>query len=164
MYNFAADAGHLGGGTALWLSFQATPPVRYTCWRGPSKAGEDRTKGRIALLSIPLSTHSPCLVSTRCVPGTRLIQGLRPTFGVLSYSFVWLWHSCDFQSTLSKSVTTWRSVWQLRSSTKPSLKRQTLKKKVQSFPGGSVVKNPPANAGDTGLIPDLGRSHMPRSN
>ena len=26
------------------------------------------------------------------------------------------------------------------------------------FPGGSVVKNPPANAGDTGLIPASGRS------
>ena len=25
------------------------------------------------------------------------------------------------------------------------------------FPGGSVVKNPPANAGDMGLIPRLGR-------
>ena len=29
------------------------------------------------------------------------------------------------------------------------------------FPGGTVVKNPPANAGDVGLIPGLGRSHMP---
>ena len=28
------------------------------------------------------------------------------------------------------------------------------------FPDDSVLKNPPANAGDTGLIPDLGRSHM----
>ena len=26
------------------------------------------------------------------------------------------------------------------------------------FPGGSVIKNPPANAGDMGLIPGLGRS------
>ena len=26
------------------------------------------------------------------------------------------------------------------------------------FPGGSVVKNPPASAGDMGLIPGLGRS------
>ena len=26
------------------------------------------------------------------------------------------------------------------------------------FPGGSEVKNPPANAGDAGLIPELGRS------
>ena len=27
-----------------------------------------------------------------------------------------------------------------------------------------MVKNLPANAGDTGLIPGLGRSHMPQSN
>ena len=27
-----------------------------------------------------------------------------------------------------------------------------------SFPGGSVVKNPPANVGDLGLIPGSGRS------
>ena len=31
------------------------------------------------------------------------------------------------------------------------------------FPGGAVVRNPPANAGDTGLCPGPGRSHMPRS-
>ena len=34
----------------------------------------------------------------------------------------------------------------------------------ESFPDGLVVKNPPANAGDTGSIPDLGRCHMPQSN
>ena len=32
------------------------------------------------------------------------------------------------------------------------------------FPGGAVVENPPANAGDTGPSPGPGRSHMPRSN
>ena len=32
------------------------------------------------------------------------------------------------------------------------------------FPGGTVVENLPANAGDMGLSPGLGRSHMPRSN
>ena len=31
------------------------------------------------------------------------------------------------------------------------------------FPGGSVDKNPDASAGDMGLIPDPGRSHMPQS-
>ena len=31
----------------------------------------------------------------------------------------------------------------------------------QGFPGGSVVKNPPANAGDMDSIPGLGRFHMP---
>ena len=28
------------------------------------------------------------------------------------------------------------------------------------FPGGSVVENPPANVGDTGLIPGPGSFHM----
>ena len=32
------------------------------------------------------------------------------------------------------------------------------------FPGGAVVKNLPANAGDTGSSPGPGKSHMPRSN
>ena len=32
------------------------------------------------------------------------------------------------------------------------------------FPGGAVVENLPASAGDTGSSPGLGRSHMPRSN
>ena len=31
------------------------------------------------------------------------------------------------------------------------------------FPGGAVVGNLPANAGDTGSSPGLGRSHTPRS-
>ena len=29
---------------------------------------------------------------------------------------------------------------------------------IRGFPGGSVVKNPPANAGDMSWIPGLGRS------
>ena len=37
-------------------------------------------------------------------------------------------------------------------------------KRNRDFPGGAVVKNPPANAGDTGSIPDLRRSHMLWSN
>ena len=32
------------------------------------------------------------------------------------------------------------------------------------FPDGAVVKNPPANAGDTGSSPGPGRPHMPWSN
>ena len=35
---------------------------------------------------------------------------------------------------------------------------------VLGFPGGAVVKNLPTNAGDTGSIPGLGRSHMLQSN
>ena len=39
-----------------------------------------------------------------------------------------------------------------------------LKKDILDFPGGTVVKNLPPNAGDTGSIPGLGRFHMPQSN
>ena len=38
------------------------------------------------------------------------------------------------------------------------------KENCRDFPGGTVLKNPPANAGDTGSSPGLGRSHRPRSN
>ena len=42
--------------------------------------------------------------------------------------------------------------------------RLILKKPLsRDFLGGAVVKKPPASAGDTGLIPGPGRSHMPRS-
>ena len=38
------------------------------------------------------------------------------------------------------------------------------KRVIEGFPGGAVVENLPANAGDTGSSPGLGRSHVPRSN
>ena len=38
------------------------------------------------------------------------------------------------------------------------------KNKTRGFPGGAVVGNLPANAGDTGSSPGPGRSHMPQSN
>ena len=37
-------------------------------------------------------------------------------------------------------------------------------KHLWDFPGGTTVKNPPANAVDMGSIPDPGISHMPQSN
>ena len=44
------------------------------------------------------------------------------------------------------------------------IKVSLISKSMPGFPGGTVVENPPANAGDTGSSPGLGRSHMPRSN
>ena len=41
---------------------------------------------------------------------------------------------------------------------------QTIIYKMEGFPGGTVDKNLPANAGDTGSSPGPGRSHMLRSN
>ena len=41
---------------------------------------------------------------------------------------------------------------------------KTKNKTTGDFPGCAAVKNPPANAGDMGSSPGLGRSHMPQSN
>ena len=55
--------------------------------------------------------------------------------------------------------------WKVRGRTEGTVgRRGGLRKEVVGFPGGAVDKNPPANAGDAGSIPGLGRSHMPRSN
>ena len=44
----------------------------------------------------------------------------------------------------------------------PELKKnKQANNKNRGFPGGAVVKNLPANAGDTGLSPGPGRSHVP---
>ena len=40
------------------------------------------------------------------------------------------------------------------------MSKYSLKPIVQGFPGGSVVKNPPASAGDMASIPGLERSHV----
>ena len=37
-------------------------------------------------------------------------------------------------------------------------------RKDGDFPGSPVIRNPPANTGDTGSIPGLGRFHMLRGN
>ena len=42
--------------------------------------------------------------------------------------------------------------------------KEEIKKYLEGLPGGSVVKNPSANARDTGLIPSPGRPHIPRRN
>ena len=49
-------------------------------------------------------------------------------------------------------------------STSLIIREMQIKTKMRGFPGGAVVENLPANAGDTGSSPGLGRSHMPRSN
>ena len=44
------------------------------------------------------------------------------------------------------------------------LLKYDFKIKELGFPGGSLLKNLPATAGDTNSIPDLGGSHMLLSN
>ena len=48
--------------------------------------------------------------------------------------------------------------------TRGSTVETQLKPPGWGSPGGAAVKNPPANAGDTGSSPGPGRSHRPWSN
>ena len=57
-----------------------------------------------------------------------------------------------------------QATWHSQNQTKTKQKTKNQKPNKQGFPGGAVVENLPANAGDTGSSPGLGRSHMPRSN
>ena len=44
------------------------------------------------------------------------------------------------------------------------LTEMSFRRYLWGSPGGSTIKNPPANAEGMGSVPDSGRSHMPRSN
>ena len=47
-----------------------------------------------------------------------------------------------------------RILYQLSYQGIPIIRDMQIKTSMRGFPGGSVVKNPPANAGETGSIPD----------
>ena len=51
-----------------------------------------------------------------------------------------------------------------RYSTSLVIREMQIKTTNRGFPGGAVIENLPASAGDTGSSPGLGRSHMPWSN
>ena len=76
-----------------------------------------------------------------------------------------LWDKCPRVQSLGCIVSTYLILFVL----KPArlgifLVAQWLRICLPGFPGGAVVESLPANAGDTGSSPGLGRSHMPRSN
>ena len=65
--------------------------------------------------------------------------------------------SADFSAETLHARRKWHNIFKV-------MKGINLKPRILSgFSGGAVVKNPPANAGDTGLSPGPGRYHMPRS-
>ena len=63
---------------------------------------------------------------------------------IFSYTYNKYFSTVSFYWSSFKVLLKWRKLW--------------------GFPGGAVVESLPANAGDTGSSPGLGRSHMPRSN
>ena len=77
---------------------------------------------------------------------------------------MWEIYTVEYYSATKKdeilpSVTTWMDLEGIMLREISQNKTNTM-----GFPGGAVVKNPPANAADTGSSPGPGRSHMPWSN
>ena len=68
------------------------------------------------------------------------------------------------QASLTKNKKEKIQVVNIRKKRKNSVTVFTDTKKIWDFTGGTVVKNLPASAGDTGSIPAPGRSHVPQSN
>ena len=97
------------------------------------------------------------LFGTDSCPNTMAKYGSeKPAFS--TNSLFWMCALVLLYNLPVTETVNWISHWNILKSTwiKP--------KKAWSFPGGSLVKNPPANAGDMGSIPDPGWSHMPQSN
>ena len=54
--------------------------------------------------------------------------------------------------------------WKLRQKSSSFTAWMSLENMMLDFLSGTVDRNPPANAGDTGSVPGLGGFHMPQSN
>ena len=132
---------------------------------------------KYVLFYIFLPSLALCLISDSSHADTR--QGFRCVWSVeLVFSGEGQWGSWD------RAVTSAKKRWSLSCSLLPEQKhhragptghKQSFARvhwgwpsgQVQfsrSFPGGSVVEDSPANAGDVGSAPNLGRSHMPQGN
>ena len=82
-----------------------------------------------------------------------------------SLSIIMRYHQKIQITGYSKTKVTGLYSSKISGSEKTNLRNSSrLKDTKEGFPGGAVVENLPANAGDTGSSPGLGRSHMPRSN
>ena len=106
-----------------------------------------------------MAAHSSVLAWR--IPGTGEPGGLLSTG---SHRVRHNWSNLAAAAEWEKILTNEATDKRLISKIYKQLMEFNIKLQQQGFPGGSVVKNPPANAGDMGSIPDPGRSHVPWSN
>ena len=68
------------------------------------------------------------------------------------------------EEQIKSKISRRKEILRIRAEINDTENRKSREKKInEGFPGGRVVESLPANAGDTGSSPGLGRSHMPRS-
>ena len=163
-------------------------------WRADSNTGRSRIcahrpclrpgSASLQLLPGPLSGNRPATLCSGSLSrgwGTGLGTGLGDAEDTFLPGLPW---GCDGPPSRVKGQIPVRGIqcpqlrgqlWNLHSSRPLTVYKQpspsswqelqaSRKQAPGGFPGGAVVENLPANAGDTGSSPGLGRSHMPRSN
>ena len=104
--------------------------------------------------SLPL-THSSPLIT--------LCYFLCDVITIWKSAYQFLVHSLEYVPHKSRNSLCLHP-WLLNHASSETMHPSGIQEPGQNFPGGAVVKNPPANAGDTGSSPGPGRSHRPWSN
>ena len=84
-------------------------------------------------------------------PGRKVQKGIAWIVCLVAHS---AWHMLEVQVQYIVTGVNDQALWALYHSIKKK------KKGGGDFPGGTVDKSLPANAGDSGLIPNLGRLHV----
>ena len=139
---------------SLAADFPGSRCQAVSSFRRPEAARGSQRQRRQQPWRTPASGRSPCGLRHRC-------QARRMGTQPQAHSF----RSQGRVRAGESSPPHYKSGHRGWGSTRPPLKLSKLVKSThQGFPGGAVVKNPPANAGDMGSSPGRGRSHMPQSN
>ena len=93
----------------------------------------------------------------------KWLNWIKARISVLSAFVASLWSLCSKNQRWLELSSVWALIFK-KLFLSPGCFYIIKKESWLSFPGCAVVENLPANAGDTGSSPGLGRSHMPRSN
>ena len=142
----------VGERVKLHLYLQPLPMARITTWAPPPVRS-----------AAALDSHRSVNPTVNCTCERSRLQA--PYETLMPDDLRWSWGSdASAGERLQIQIIISREVW-LHGDHNKSVACRLISKLYQwDFPGGAVVKNPPANAGDMGSSPGLGRSQVLRSN
>ena len=151
----------------LWYSCLENSMDRRTWWTTVHGLKQSDTTEQLSLSLFSLFSHTES--GWFCQPNSSKLLPTREAYSclrVLVFFLLWsvTWAYTTYMADLSQGSP--RSLEGKRQfpCLKPLREKKKKKKKpLRDFPGGPVVNSPPANAGDMGSIPALGRFHLPMS-
>ena len=128
-----------------------------------TRLGKAHPAALLTFQQLQLRAITPAVGGSPC-PCTRCPQGPRRPRSWVPFTITSHWGTrgtTRISGSLSCGAREVRSPCAWRGGARPGSRvtgHTMFSGPILGFPGGSVVKNPPANAGDTGLIPGSGRS------